>query len=232
MMTLRSSKTLSTRFQNRLLNFFLFIVLLFALNFFLVSLLSCQSSDHLPVPGEETLVRQKIASEYMALGDSYNELEKFDKAIEYYQKALKDKTLYWTVYYKLARCYAMNKNYPQAKKMYFTLHKRDRNNLNINLSLAYLYAMDGDLDRAEVIYAYIWKENPNSSDALTNYIDVLIAQKKYAQAQSFLGFLKERFSDNTNIALFESKLNEFLPKKEIPLDEEEKENVLPDDKSK
>lgn len=168
----------------------------------------------------------------MAIADTYNELEKFDKAIEYYELAMKDKSVYWAAYYKLARCYAMNKQYPKARKMYFTLYKRDKKNLDIQLSLAYLYAMEGYLDKSEVIYAYLWKVNPNSPDALINYIDVLIANEKYAQANSFLGFLKERFSDNTNITTFENKLKDLLPKEEIKLEEDEKNNVLPFDDDK
>lgn len=193
---------------------------------------NCQTAGHLPVPGESGIVKRKVASEYLAIADTYNELEKFDKAIEYYELAAKDKTIHWAAYYKLARCYAMNKQYTKARKMYFVLYKRDTKNIDLQLSLAYLYAMEGNLDKAEIIYAYLWKVNPNSPDALINYIDILIANKKYAQANSFLGFLKERFSDNTNITTFENKLKDLLPKDELPLDEDEKNNVLPADDKK
>lgn len=195
------------------------------------ALTSCATGGHLPVPGEAAVVKQKISSEYLTIADTYYSLEKFDKAIEYYKLAMKDKSLYWTAFYKQARSYAMVKNYTQARKMYFALLRRDKDNLNVRLSLAYLYAMEGKLDKAEVTYAFLWRDNKDNADTLVNYISVLIAQEKYQKANTYLDVLKERFSDNSNIATFDTKLKDYLPKPEVKLDEEEKDNVLPDEEA-
>ena len=77
--------------------------------FFFICLISCKSTVHLPIPGEATIKQNNIYSEYMSIGDAYLDLEKFDKAITYYQKAMVNKNLYWTAYYKLGRSYALSK---------------------------------------------------------------------------------------------------------------------------
>ena len=64
---------------------------------------SCKSTVHLPVPGEVSIKKNNIYSEYMSIGDAYLDLKKYDKAIQYYQKAMESKSLYWTAYYKLGR---------------------------------------------------------------------------------------------------------------------------------
>lgn len=196
-------------------------------------LVACKTDAHLVVPGEPTITRRKISSEYLAIADEYYKLEKFDKAIEFYEKSIgalkkKNAPLYWAAYYKEARAYAMTQKYSTARKMFFVLLGRDPKNIDLRLTLAYLYAMEGDLERAKVIYAFLWRDNKDNPDTLVNYIDILIASEEYQKAGTYLDVLREKFSDNTNIKVFQQKLDEMLPKKDIELDDDEKNNVLPD----
>src|SRR5574344_1777971 len=101
---------------------------------------SCVSNVHLPIPGEDVVVKKNISVEYMTIADAYSDLSKYDKAAQYYKLAMKNKKLYWTAYYKLGRCYAMSKNWTEARKIYSVFLKRDPNNVNIKMSLAYIYA--------------------------------------------------------------------------------------------
>ena len=48
------------------------------------------------------------------IGDEYVKLENYSKAIEYYEFAMKDKTLRDAAYYKIGQCYAKNKQYDKA----------------------------------------------------------------------------------------------------------------------
>lgn len=200
----------------------LVFVLLFSTLFF-----SCASSAHVVIPGEGEVIKNNIASEYMTIADSYNELGKYDKAISYYQLAMKNKNLYWSCYYKLGRCYAMNKNWTEARKVYNRLYKRDKENLNLKLSHAYIYAMEGKFKTSQDIYGLLIKENPSNVEILVNYIDVLIADKKYDEAYYNVLKLKENFSDNTSIAEFEKKIKQENPSS-IPVEvaEEDKNNVI------
>ncbi|MDY5046992.1 MAG: tetratricopeptide repeat protein, partial [Treponema porcinum] len=103
--------------------------------------------------------------------------------------------------------------------------KRDPDNVSIKMSLAYIYAMEGKLKSAESIYELLWKENPDSVEVLTNYIDVLIASEKYEEAEKNLSIMKEKFSDDKNISLFEKKLQELNPK-QVELEESDKDSAV------
>jgi len=70
---------------------------------------SCHTAIHVPVPGESQVKINNIYTEYYNIADSYMELEKYDKAIEFYSIALKNKTLFWSAYYKMGRAYALAK---------------------------------------------------------------------------------------------------------------------------
>ena len=119
----------------------------------------------------------------------------------------------------------MSKNWTEARKIYSTLLKRDPDNVSIKMSLAYIYAMEGKLKSAESIYELLWKENPDSVEVLTNYIDVLIASEKYDEAEKNLSIMKEKFSDDKNISLFEKKLQELNPK-QVELEESDKDSAV------
>ena len=85
--------------------------------------------------------------------------------------------------------------------------------------------MEGKLKSAESIYELLWKENPGSVEVLTNYIDVLIASEKYDEAEKNLSIMKEKFSDDKNISLFEKKLQELNPK-QVELEESDKDSSV------
>ena len=169
---------------------------------------ACSSSVHLPVPGEDSVKVNNIYIEYMSLGDSYMDLGKYDKAVEYYSYARQNKDLYWTAYYKMGRAYAFAKNYKQARKVYNRLLKRDRSNLELQTSIAYLYAMEGNVSAAVSIYEYLEGQNKENADVLVNFINVLFADGQNDYAKIKLAELKERFPDNTSIAAFDKKIAE------------------------
>ncbi len=172
-----------------------------------VIFVSC-ASFRVPVPGETAVRKNNIFVEYMNIADSYNDLGKYDKAITYYKMAKSNRKLKWTANYKLARAYAMNKNWEEAQKLYLELYRRDPENISIQMSIAYIYAMNGKLPSAETIYSSLVKNNPENADVLVNYINVLFAMERYEEAEANLSVLKEKFQDNTNISSFEKKLEE------------------------
>lgn len=174
--------------------------------FFSLFVVACSSLNEFGIPGEIEAKRNNIYIEYMNLGDSYFELAKYDKAIEYYNLALKNKEIYWVCYFKLGRTYALAKKYTEARKIYNRLLKRDKNNTDIQISLAYLYAMEGKTDSAISIYEYLCSKEEYNADILVNYINVLILDEQLNYAKSKLTLLKEKFPDNQNIETFEKNL--------------------------
>ncbi|MCK9169017.1 MAG: tetratricopeptide repeat protein [Treponema sp.] len=172
---------------------------------------SCSSTTaHLAVPGEDFILRERISSEYLAIADAYVDLEKYDKAVTYYRLAMKDKKLYWTVYYKLGRTYALAKDWKDAEDVYDEMIERDPKNVNLKLSRAYIKAMSGDLDDAMMIYKSLMEEEPDNEEIIVNYIAILLSQGRAELAETQLDVLKEKFPDNKSISDFSKKINDAL----------------------
>ena len=177
-------------------------------SFFLLlsSLFSCASSS-IRVPGESRIILKNLATEYYTIAEGYMDLKKYDKAAEYYTLAMRNKDLYLTAYYKLARCYALSENWKKAGESYSELLKLDPNNTMLKTSMAYIMARRGDIDEALVLYHELSESNPYDENILESYLALLIhlARKEDAE-QTFLVF-KEKFPDNKQITSFEQELS-------------------------
>ena len=169
---------------------------------------------HVPIPGESTVKKDNIYIEYLSIADAYFELGKYDKAADYYLLAMKNKKLYWTAFSKLGRTYALLKNWSESEKIFVKLLKRDPENLSLKMSLAYIRAMNGNLESSKEIYRLLWQENPENADVLVNYINVVFALEDYDLVKSLISELKEKFNDNKNISAFEKKIEEIENKNE------------------
>jgi tetratricopeptide (TPR) repeat protein len=174
------------------------------------SFFSCSTNMPLSIPGENQVVGENINREYLAIADAYADLEKYDKAAEYYLFAMKDKKLYWTAYYKLGRMYALAKDWNNAANIYDRLLRRDPENVNLQLSLAYVKAMSGDLDTSIIIYKSLIEKEPDNEEILVNYIAVLLSQGRAELAENQLQELKKKFPDNKSISDLNKKINDEL----------------------
>lgn len=188
--------------------------------FFLISLAvsliffgcaSNQISDFgIKVPGETKIILKNLAVEYNAIGDGYMGIKNYTKAVEYYEKALRDKDLYLSVYYKLARAYALGKNYDKALDAYEHLLSLDKENLSLKLSLAYIYAVKGDTDTALAKYKILMEENPYDEAILENYITLLLNAGRAEDAEKYFFVMKEKFPDNSQLSSFAQNLSDLL----------------------
>ena len=147
---------------------FSFIILIFS---------ACKSSTVL-IPGYVSEQKKSIYVEYFNIAEAYCDLEKYDKAVDYYKKAMLSKNLKWSSYYKLGRCYALSKKWPEAKTVYEKLLERDPSNINIKLSLAYISAMSGNIEEAENYYQKLYADFPDNADIISNYINILLVQRR------------------------------------------------------
>ena len=166
---------------------------------------SC-SLNQVFVPGEKQAKIKNIYAEYFNLAQEYEKLKNYGKAIDFYKMAMDDKSLHDASYYKLGRCYAFNKQYDKASEVFTDLLKKDKSNVSLNSSLAYVTAMSGDTKRACLLYKNLVQENPDNSDLLVNYISVLITCKDYETAKLNLDFLEKKFPDVKQIASLKEKL--------------------------
>ena len=176
---------------------------------------SCSSSKiAFPIPGQRESAVKNIYIEYMNLADAYYELEKYDKAVSYYKAAMENKDIYWTAYYKLARCYVYQSKWDLAQTSYESLLKRDTENNSLKSSLAYIYAMNGNVEKSTAMYEELIDSNPDQSEYLENYICLLLAQDKKDEAKTQFDILAEKYPASKKIEEL-SKQFETPPEEEL-----------------
>lgn len=183
-----------------------FAAFLIAFSLLLALLTSCQTSNALRVPGESSIISKNISAEYFAIADAYLDLKKYDKASQYYKLAMKDKSLRLSAYYKLARSYALAKDYSSAEKCYEDLLRLDPENKDLRLSLAYVKGMGGKTDEALSLYMELSQEYPNDSSVLENYINLLLFLGMAEKAEEQYFILEEKFPDNSNLKTLADKI--------------------------
>lgn len=190
---------------------------------------SCSGTAHLPVPGEKNAVESNISVEYYSIASSYEELKNYKKAIDYYNLAKKNKKMRASSEYKIARCYALLKDWDNAQAGFEKILKKDPSNTNIKISLAYIMAMRGDLEASSQLYSTLVSENLTDVSILKNYISVLCARGMFDEANVQLAVLKEKFPDDVDIYGIEKKLQELsAPKSEEKTDENSQSSVTTD----
>ena len=184
------------------------ISFLLSITFFIF--ISCKTTDL--IPGSNRIKIQNIYNEYLNIANVYYELEKFDKAIEYYTLAMDSKELYWACYYKLVQCYALTSKWSQAEEHYVVLQKRDPENSSIKASLAYIKALNGQVEEAKKIYEELIEQFPENQLFLENYIAILFLEKNTAEIAVPLSVLKDLFPESANITKIENQLKNELEK--------------------
>lgn len=190
---------------------------------------SCSGTAHLPVPGEKNAVESNISVEYYSIASSYEELKNYKKAIDYYNLAKKNKKMRASSEYKIARCYALLKDWDNAQAGFEKILKKDPSNTNIKISLAYIMAMRGDLEASSQLYSTLVSENSTDVSILKNYISVLCARGMFDEVNVQLAVLKEKFPDDADISGIEKKLQELsAPKFEEKTDENSQSSVTTD----
>ena len=169
-----------------------------------------------PIPGRNEAVITNIYAEYLNIADIYFGLEKFDKAETYYKAAMGNNDIYWTAFYKLAKCYVYQSKWGDAQAAYETILKRDSENGSIKASMAYIYAMNGSKDKAIEMYKELIDNNQDVSEYQENYICILLANEQTEEARQAFEQYKEKFPESKRVEEFE---------KQFPKHEEETEEV-------
>ena len=162
---------------------------------------SCSTVDKL-IPGQKEAVDKSITAEYIQIAEAYEKLKDYSKAISYYEAAIKSKAgseLGDSVYYNIARCYALAKDWDHAQEIYVNLLEKDPDNTSLKSSLAYVTAMKGDLESAAEKYHALVEENPTDPALMKNLISVLLADDKKEEAAIQFAVFKEKFPDDNSV---------------------------------
>ena len=163
------------------------------------SFVSCIS---ISVPGEENRRMNNLNAEYYNIAEAYFSLKKYDKAADYYTLCLKNKETELSAKYQLARCYAFSSKWSDSEKLFSELFERDKSNLDLKLSLAYVHAMSGELETACNEYKALSIEYPENQAVLENYITLLMNMEKSEEAAPQYAVLKEKFPDSKLVSTY------------------------------
>ena len=128
------------------------------------------------------------------------------KAIEFYEFAMKDRALHDAAYYKIGQCYAKNKQYDKAYSVFNTILRKDPENKSLKNTLAYLTAMNGNVEEAAELYKQILASDPDNVETLVNYVSVLIILKDYETAKINLSYLEKKYPSTAQIAPLKENL--------------------------
>lgn len=112
----------------------------------------------------------------MSAGDMYAQIKKFDKALEFYEKANKIKPDDYQMIVKLGNANYDLKNYPAAEKWYEAALAKNPDDVNVRTDLGLTFYMrePADVDRAIKEYQISLSKKPDHELALQNLCAALI----------------------------------------------------------
>ena len=138
-------------------------------------------------------VDSEIAKAYFEIAQAYTDVSKYDKAAEFYLKAMKDPAHKNASEYNLARVYGLQGDWAKARPILERQYKEAPGNLLILKAYAYSLAATGDDERACAMYKKLADEDTENPDAAINYARILVLAKRYDEADALITELKERF---------------------------------------
>ena len=179
-------------------------------------LTGCASSGISLAPGETRTLLRNLSTEYCEMADSFFEMKKYDKAVNYYQKSLKVKNSL-SVKFKLAKTYVMLNKWAEANSIYKELYRKDKENSALITMLAYTEIKTGNVDNALSLYKVLYEKNPVDTIVLKNYVLILLELKKTEEAAKYFEELKAINPESSELAKLEEKV---YPKTEEKTDAE------------
>lgn len=140
----------------------------------------------LAAAGCATWVRgRELAREYYNIANAYYDLGRFERAADYYRRALALDSGLTPAGYNLARAYLRDKRYDDARDVLLDLLGRDPDNLLLRETLAYVYYLSGDIARASAQYEQMLALSPLNANALFNLGRIAEEQDRPAAALAY-----------------------------------------------
>ncbi|EFW39471.1 tetratricopeptide repeat protein [Treponema phagedenis] len=139
------------------------------------------------------------AKEFFDIAESYEELKKYDKAIEYYALVAKTKEFKNAAEYSIARVYGLQKNWSASAAILKKQHKAAPENIQIATAYAYALAASGQNKQALAMYKSLYDSDTENPEKAMNYVRMLIGTKNYTEAEDLLKTLTKEFEGSEEI---------------------------------
>ena len=137
-----------------------------------------------------------LAADYLYLADSYAEVEEYEKALFFYEKAAKEDAFKDVATYGMGRMHALSENWSAAVKIFKSLYEKEPNNSILLSAYAFALASDGQIETALPLYATLRDSRPDDARVAADYAELLFAAKMYDEARAEAAAVKEKFPDN------------------------------------
>ena len=169
--------------------------------------------------------KKDLSGEYFYIAEAYSELKKYEKAIEFYKKALNNPEYTNAAKYNIARMHALLEQWSEAGNILKTLYEKEPRNEKILTSYAYALSANGKIEEAQIIYEALYESKKESPSVAFNYVRLLIVAKKYDEATNLLKELSDKFIEDEETKTI-SELKSTIDKLTNPLKEiKEKEDA-------
>lgn len=135
---------------------------------------------------EEKLLKQeqadRQAEEFFVEGNKEFVLERFDKALDWFERAYKLQPKNAAVNFKLAECYAQQNDADKALNLALTSSELDPKNKYYSMLLAQLYERKKKYKEAIKTYEKIVKQGPGNDEVLLNIANIQMFMGEYKEA--------------------------------------------------
>ncbi|MFO8065386.1 MAG: tetratricopeptide repeat protein [Spirochaetota bacterium] len=150
--------------------------------------------------GCETYVRRAdLAEEYFNLGNAFYELEGYERAVEYYEKALALEPDLVPANFNLARAYIESGEYAQAIPILESLIEGEEESVLVLESLAYAYTKQERYEDALELYEEVLSLSPFRVSALYSSALIYRRLEEYQNARDLLGRAREAAPEDPDV---------------------------------
>lgn len=166
---------------------------------------------------------QSLANEYFVIGNDYYEMGNYEKAEEFFLKALAIDPKFKKLNYNLARVYLENGRYSQGREILLELLDIDKENQKILETVGYSYYLEKKFDLAADYYLQVLQANKMDTTARFNLAVIRKNQQKNDEALAlFLALEEENITDIKTLHYNIAEIYETLEEKEKAIEYYEK----------
>ena len=149
--------------------------------------------------------KKTLALKYYNIGNEYYKDMKFDKAIEFYNEAIRLNPDLLNAHFNLVLALIKDKRYQEADDFVINMLNEEPENTDFLKILGFSYFMQGKYDESLTIFDRILELNPKNLDASYNKALILWKQEKREEAKQMLMDILE-ISGNENNTIYNDTL--------------------------
>lgn len=150
---------------------------------------------------------------YYNYGQCFENLEAYDKAIEYYSKALQINNLEGNIYFAIGNCMMMNADYFKARNAFLDAYKINNQNEEFCMALGDAYDALKEEEKAMYYYAEALKIAPKEISIWIHIVEFLLENGRHKQALEKIAEAKI-YIDNCILLYVEAAVNIIAGKKQ------------------